>query len=129
VTPGLSADFESRLSKAEPGQVTQRIAARLHAAYPHLPWPSAHNITFEMLAAPLAIPLLWGIANVLVINSRRTFTERLMKGNRWLMILAALLLTAGEVLLFRIDVTAVPQMQANAPAVANVGSGTPSPGG
>jgi hypothetical protein len=52
-----------------------------------------------------------------------------MKGNRSLMLLAALLITAGEVLLFRIDVTAVPQMQANAPAVANVGSGTQSPGG
>jgi hypothetical protein len=51
-----------------------------------------------------------------------------MKGNRWLMLLAALLITAGEVLLFSIDVTAAPQMPASGAAVANVGSGTHSPG-
>ena len=43
-----------------------------------------------------------------------------MKGNRWLMLLAALLITAGEVLLFSVDVTAAPQMQASGAAVANV---------
>jgi hypothetical protein len=52
-----------------------------------------------------------------------------MKGNRWLMLLAALLITAGEVLLFRIDVSVASQNQASRAAVANVGSGTHSPGG
>jgi len=87
------------------------------------------NITFETLPGPLATPALSGIAKVFALNSRRTFTERLMKGNRWLMLLAALLITAGEVLLFSIEVTAAPQMQASGAAVANVGSGTHSPGG
>jgi hypothetical protein len=51
-----------------------------------------------------------------------------MKSDRWLILIAALLITAGEVLVFRIESDQAPQTQANGAAVTDVGSGRHSPG-
>jgi hypothetical protein len=52
-----------------------------------------------------------------------------MKIYRWLTLIAALLITLGEVLVFRTEAAQGPETQANAAAaLADVGSGTQSPG-
>jgi hypothetical protein len=55
-----------------------------------------------------------------------------MKSYRWLIFLAALLVTVCDFLLFTVEVsqlTPAPQRQANPAVAANVGSRTRSPGG
>jgi len=55
-----------------------------------------------------------------------------MKSYRWLIFLAALLVTVCDFLFFRVEVSQLmpaPQRQANRAAVANVGSRTRLPGG
>jgi hypothetical protein len=52
-----------------------------------------------------------------------------MKLYRWLILLAALLLTTGEVLVFRIEASEGPRRQATAAAaLADLASDTQSPG-
>ncbi len=58
-----------------------------------------------------------------------TFAEALMKSYRWLTLIAALLITLGEVLVFKSQAAQAPQTHANAAAAQDAGSGTHSPAG
>jgi hypothetical protein len=51
-----------------------------------------------------------------------------MKTYRWLTLIAALLITLGEVLVFKSEGAQVPQQQATVAAGTHVGNGTHSPG-
>jgi hypothetical protein len=51
-----------------------------------------------------------------------------MKSYRWLTLIAALLITVCEVLVFKSQADQAPQKQANVAAGTDVGSGTHSPG-
>ena len=52
-----------------------------------------------------------------------------MKTYEWLILVAALLITVCEVLIFNSQGAAAPQKQANVAAATDVGSGMRSPGG
>jgi uncharacterized lipoprotein YmbA len=51
-----------------------------------------------------------------------------MKSYRWLTLIAALLITACEVLVLKTQTAQVPQQQPNVGAVADVGLGKSAPG-
>ncbi len=52
-----------------------------------------------------------------------------MKSYEWLILVAALLITVCEVLIFNNQAARAPQQQASVAAGTDVGSGTHSPGG
>jgi hypothetical protein len=87
------------------------------------------SISFEMYTRPAAIPAPRGADRVRVLNDWTTFAEARMKRYRWFILIAAVLITVCEVLVFASEAGHAPQEQADEAALTDVDSGRHVPGG